>query len=140
MSSAVTSLLVLGVIVLVTGLFVLGDSQDKSHRVIKPSRPKIGSSKIGSRTSSKNTSGTVSSAVKPTPKKDGDSTTDRSISDVLEEMTTPNDPFDRVTTDGESTQARDARATARDLADTDPARLVHIIRKWRQEDEGSKFR
>ena len=136
MNATIAVLLVLGVIVLLAGLFAFDDSREQSLKVIKPAKRKI-----ESRSPARN-----KSSVKVSHSSDDSSTARTGLDrtdkrpEFLDDMITPSDPFDRVTTDGETAQARDARLAAKNMADTDPAKLVLIIRKWRQEDEGRKFR
>lgn len=128
MDVSVVILLVVGVVVLVAGLYALGEDKTNELRAIKPARRKLDSR------APRATRTPVATAPRQNIKKD-------TTSQAPDTGVTPsNDPFDRVTTDGETPQARSGRQAAQHLADTDPAKLVHIIRKWRQEDEGRKFR
>lgn len=128
MDVSVVILLVVGVVVLAAGLYALGEDKTNELKAIKPARRRLDSR-------APRATGTSVSA-KSRPKKEDDTTSQASNT-----VATPaSDPFDRVTTDGETPQARSGRQAAQHLADTDPAKLVHIIRKWRQEDEGRKFR
>jgi len=135
MNATVAVLLVLGVIVLAAGLFAFDDSREQSLKVIKPAKRKIESrSSTRGKSSTKVSRPSDSSRISV-----GEIDPDDKRPEFLNDIITPSDPFDRVTTDGETPQARDARLAAKDMADTDPAKLVLIIRKWRQEDEGRKF-